>query len=107
MARQEGLVKLKGKIGDLSFYKTQDGHFARMKGGVDGDRIQNNPAFERTRENGVEFGRAGKADDFIRLCTGSGDVLRLLLVHGSFIGVRKFTHTIKNGRLLMPYLDLN
>jgi hypothetical protein len=34
MARQKGIIKLKGKIGDLSFYKTQDGHLAREKGGV-------------------------------------------------------------------------
>lgn len=31
MARQKGIIKLKGKIGDLSFYKTQDGHLAREK----------------------------------------------------------------------------
>ena len=33
MAKQEGLIKLKGTVGDLSFYKTKDGHLARMKGG--------------------------------------------------------------------------
>lgn len=26
MAKQIGIIKLKGKIGDLSFYKTKDGH---------------------------------------------------------------------------------
>lgn len=29
MAKQIGIIKLKGKIGDLSFYKTKDGHLAR------------------------------------------------------------------------------
>ena len=29
MARQKGIIKLKGKIGDLSFYKTLDGLLAR------------------------------------------------------------------------------
>ena len=49
MARQKGIIKLKGKIGDISFYKTQDGHLAREKGGVDASRIANDPAFIRTR----------------------------------------------------------
>ena len=29
MARQKGIIKLKGTIGGISFYKTQDGHLAR------------------------------------------------------------------------------
>jgi hypothetical protein len=66
MARQKGIIKLKGKIGDLSFYKTKDGYLAREKGGVDKARIQNDPAFQRTRENGAEFGRAGKAGRLLR-----------------------------------------
>lgn len=66
MARQKGIIKLKGKIGDLSFYKTQDGYLAREKGGVDKERIKNDPAFQRTRENGAEFGRAGKAGRLLR-----------------------------------------
>ncbi len=66
MARQKGIIKLKGTIGDISFYKSKDGYLAREKGGVDGDRIKNDPAFARTRENGSEFGRAGKAGKLIR-----------------------------------------
>src|SRR6056297_2780323 len=66
MARQTGIIKLEGTIGDISFYKTKDGHLARTKGGVDGDRIQNDPAFQRTRENGQEFGRAGAACRLLR-----------------------------------------
>jgi hypothetical protein len=37
MAKQTGIIKLKGKIGDLSFYKMRDGHLAREKGGVESD----------------------------------------------------------------------
>lgn len=66
MARQTGIIKLKGTIGDISFYKSGDGHLARTKGGVDGNRIANDPAFQRTRENGSEFGRAGKGGKLIR-----------------------------------------
>jgi hypothetical protein len=48
MAKQTGIIKLKGTIGRISFYKTGDGHLAREKGGVDKSRIQNDTAFQRT-----------------------------------------------------------
>lgn len=66
MARQKGIIKLKGKIGDISFYKTQDGHLAREKGGVDASRIANDPAFIRTRENGAEFGSSASSGKLLR-----------------------------------------
>ena len=46
MAKQTGIIKLKGTIGDISFYKSADGHLARSKGGVDKNRIANDPAFQ-------------------------------------------------------------
>jgi hypothetical protein len=66
MARQKGIIKLEGTIGDISFYKSKDGHLARTKGGVEADRIRSDPAFQRTRENGKEFGKAGKAGRLLR-----------------------------------------
>ena len=66
MARQKGIIKLKGTNGDITFYKTQDGHLAREKGGIDASRIASDPAFQRTRENGSEFGRSGKAGKLLR-----------------------------------------
>lgn len=54
-------------MGGVSFYKTgQDGFLAREKGGVDAERIKNDPNFARTRENGAEFGRAGSAAKLLR-----------------------------------------
>jgi hypothetical protein len=38
----------------------------REKGGINADRIKNDPAFQRTRENGNEFGRACKAGKLLR-----------------------------------------
>jgi len=73
MAKQTGIIKLKGTIGGISFYKTSDGHLAREKGGVDANRIANDPAFVRTRENGSEFGRAGKGGKVLR------NAIRILL----------------------------
>ncbi len=66
MAQQESIIKLKGRIGDLTFYKTRDGYQARTKGGVSADRIANDPKFQRTRENGAEFGRAAMASKRMR-----------------------------------------
>ncbi|WP_288096469.1 hypothetical protein, partial [Hydrotalea sp.] len=66
MAQQKGIIKLDGTIGGITFYKSQDGYLAREKGGVSADRIANDPNFQRTRENGAEFGRAGKAGKILR-----------------------------------------
>ncbi|TAN13619.1 MAG: hypothetical protein EPN37_13360 [Chitinophagaceae bacterium] len=77
MAKQKGIVKLEGTIADLTFYKSQDGYLAREKGGVPAARIANDPAFQRTRENGSEFGRAGKAGKLLR------NSLRGLLLNAS------------------------
>lgn len=66
MAKQKGIIKLEGTIGDITFYKSQDGYLAREKGGIPADRIANDPAFQRTRENGSEFGRAGNAGKTLR-----------------------------------------
>ena len=66
MAQQKGIIKLDGTIGGITFYKSQDGYLAREKGGVSAERIANDPNFQRTRENGAEFGRAGKAGKLLR-----------------------------------------
>lgn len=66
MAQQKGIIKLDGTIGGITFYKSKDGYLAREKGGVSADRIANDPNFQRTRENGAEFGRAGKAGKILR-----------------------------------------
>ncbi|MBL1408808.1 hypothetical protein [Sphingobacterium faecale] len=73
MARQSSIIKLKGTIGDITFYKSKDGYLARQKGGIDKERFLNDPKFQRTRENAQEFGRAGKASKI--LCTAIRPVL--------------------------------
>ena len=78
MARQTGIIKLKGTIGGMTFYKTSaDGHLVREKGGIEKSRIESDPAFQRTRENGSEFGRAGKAGKMLRTA------LRALLINSA------------------------
>jgi len=77
MARQKGIIKLTGKIGDLSFYKSKDGYLAREKGGVEAERIKNDPAFERTRENGAEFGSSASSGKLLR------DTIRTMMQNAS------------------------
>lgn len=77
MARQKGIIKLTGKVGDLSFYKSKDGFLAREKGGVEAERIKNDPAFVRTRENGAEFGSAASSGKLLR------DAIRPMLQNAS------------------------
>jgi hypothetical protein len=66
MAKQKGIIKLKGTIGDITFFKSKDGYIAREKSAPSPERVANDPAFQRTRENGAEFGRAGKAGKTLR-----------------------------------------
>lgn len=66
MAQQKGVIKLNGTVGDLTFYKSKDGYMVKQKSAVSADRILNDPAFARTRENNTEFGHAGKAGKVLR-----------------------------------------
>ena len=66
MAEQKGIIPLRGTIGNITFYKSKDGFMAKEKTGLDANRIATDPAFQRTRENGAEFGRAGKAGKYLR-----------------------------------------
>lgn len=66
MARQRGVVKLDGTLDDITFQKTKDGYMAKMKSEIPASKLATDPAFERTRENNAEFGRAGKAGKLLR-----------------------------------------
>jgi len=77
MAKQESFIKLRGKVGDLSFFKTKNGYQARVKGGVSADRIKNDPSYQRTRENNVEFATVASTAKDIR------DVLRPMILQTS------------------------
>ncbi|ESU26680.1 hypothetical protein FLJC2902T_26550 [Flavobacterium limnosediminis JC2902] len=89
MARQKGIFKIKGTIGDVTFYKSGDGYLVREKGGIDAKRIASDPAFQRTRENGSEFGWAGKAGKMLRTALRS-----LLLNSSDHRMVSRLTQTI-------------
>lgn len=66
MAKQNGIIKIKGTLGDMTFYKSRDGFIVKQKSEVPKEKILNDPSFKRTRENMSEFGRAGKASKTLR-----------------------------------------
>ena len=67
-------MKIEGTVGGMTFYRSSGEYLVREKGGVDGNRIKNDPTFERTRENNSEFGAAGSASKLMR------DALRVLIM---------------------------
>lgn len=56
MASQKSILKVRGTLDDLTFFNLQGKHFVRRKTSLDGQRLKNDPAFRRTRENMQEFG---------------------------------------------------
>ena len=66
MAKFDGIFEIKGTLQGMSFYKSKDGMMIRKKGGIDKSRIKNDPAFQRTRENGTEFAHNAKMGQLMR-----------------------------------------
>ena len=50
MAKQIGPIKIRGTIGNICFYKTKDGYYARLKSSLTGKRVKKDPRFRRTME---------------------------------------------------------
>ena len=76
MARQKGVIKYVGTLGDIRHFKIkgQEGYFAGMVGGPTGDQVLTAPEFERTRENMNEFGACAKAGKAVR--TGLSQLMK-------------------------------
>ena len=66
MATQAGVIRMKGRVGELSFFRSKKGYRVRKSEGIEGKRIKTDPSFERTRENNAEFARAGKSAKLMR-----------------------------------------
>lgn len=66
MAKLKSIIKIEGTLDDLTFYKGKEGYLVKTKSGVSKKRIENDPAFARTRENGSEFGMAASSGKMLR-----------------------------------------
>lgn len=61
MAKQTGIIKLEGTLGDINFYTRKGKPVARKAGGgFNGEKIKNSPTMVRVRENNTEFGDCSK-----------------------------------------------
>jgi len=67
MARQRGVIKLQGTLGDVNFYRSAEGYMARESNPPTAQRIATDPRFARVRENMEEFKKAGKAGKTLRI----------------------------------------
>jgi len=76
MARQVGVVKYNGTIGDIRHFKIKglSCNYAGLKGGASASQIKNDPAFKRTRENMNEFGGCAMVGKSIR--SGQAQLLK-------------------------------
>lgn len=76
MAKQKGLINFEGTVGGMAFYRGRNGYGMRSsQGSVTAERVKDDEAYVRTRENGLEFGRAGKGGKLLR------DALKSLFVN--------------------------
>jgi len=71
MARNKSYIKLEGTLDGLTFYEKDGQSFVRTKGGVNKNRIENDPAFKRTRENMQEFGGSANVGKALRSALGT------------------------------------
>ena len=111
MAQQKGAFPMQGTLGNVTFFKSQDGFLVKQKSAVSKDKIMSSPKFKRTRENMAEFGSAGKTGKYLRtpfkpLLELSSDnrmisrlvALLLTVIHTDTTGKRG-QRTVQNGNL--------
>jgi hypothetical protein len=61
MAKQTGIIRLEGTLGEINFYFRKGKAVARKAGGgFNRESIKNSPTMERVRENNTEFGDCSK-----------------------------------------------
>ena len=73
MAKQIGLVKYSGTMGDVRHFKIKglQGDFAGLKGGPSKEQVLTSKEFRRTRENMSEFGGSATAAKVVRTSLAS------------------------------------
>ncbi|WCO03168.1 hypothetical protein [Psychroserpens ponticola] len=98
MAKQKGFIRLKGSLGGLTFYKNNGNDLIRTTGGVDKNRIKNDPAFKRTRENMSEFGASATVGKALRM--GFANIIKTMSdnsIVGRITGLMKKINSVGTG----------
>ncbi len=76
MAEQSGIVRIKGKIGNLSFYQGNNKDLVKTATGPSKERIMTDPKYIRTRENLSEFGGSAHIGKAFR--TGLSETINVM-----------------------------
>ncbi|CAN5878274.1 hypothetical protein BH11BAC7_BH11BAC7_28520 [soil metagenome] len=115
MSKQTGLLRMKGRLGGLSFYKSGNVDIVRVANGPSKERIASEPNFARTRENNAEFGGCSTVVKALRHAIGearqpkgsAGSVIQRLMpiikrINLNGIGARgqRSIELLANGALL-------
>lgn len=66
MAKNIGLIKISGRVGDLQFFAKDGKTYVGLSSSLSKDRIAKDPAFKRTRENMSEFGGSASVSKALR-----------------------------------------
>ncbi|WP_179019030.1 hypothetical protein [Winogradskyella forsetii] len=96
MARNNSFIRLEGTLDGLTFYRKNGESFVKTKNRVSKNRIMNDPAYARTRENMQEFGGVAKCSKALREAFAA--ITRL--VSDSYVSSRitgKFRSIVGNG----------
>jgi len=93
MAKFEGILRIEGTMQGMTFYKSKDGALVRTKGGVSRERILKDANFQRTRENGSEFGHCAKMAKLFR--KSIADKVNLAKDHRTSSRLNQVMHRIK------------
>jgi hypothetical protein len=67
MAKQKGIIRIKGSIGGITFYQRNGENLSREQNGPDKNKMKNDPNFARTRENNQEFGGSATIGKALRM----------------------------------------
>ena len=66
MAQNNSFIRLEGTLDGLTFFRKNGKNFVKTKSRVSRNRILNDPAYKRTRENMQEFGGAARCSKAFR-----------------------------------------
>jgi len=67
MARQKGIIRIKGSLGGITFYQQEGENLSRETNGPSKEKIASDANFRRTRENNQEFAGSAAAGKALRL----------------------------------------
>lgn len=65
MPRQRGIIQLRGKVGDMVFYKMRGKHYVRRNDEARGERLKTDPRFAKVREANSLFGVGSRVATFL------------------------------------------